>query len=81
MDLEHVVIVRASGGKLSVTGVVVTGADADAITDEVLGAATPTGEDMLVLRAEGDQIVRAGVAVPPAAAERVLADARARRVV
>jgi hypothetical protein len=81
MDLEYVVIVRASGGKLHVTGVVVTGGDADAITDEVLGAATATGDDMLVLRAEGDQIVRAGVAVPPGDTERVLADARARRAV
>lgn len=80
MDLEYVVIARANGGNLAVTGVVLTRADADLVADDLSSSAGP-GEDVTLLRAHGQDLVEVAVRAPSAEIDRIVAETRARRAV
>ncbi|MEV0616114.1 hypothetical protein AB0I81_22565 [Nonomuraea sp. NPDC050404] len=80
-DLETVTIVRAGDGRLATACLVLTSADADAVTDDMLTSADGAGEDMMLLRADGNRLVRVEVSVLPADADRIVAEALAVRAV
>lgn len=79
MELEKVLIIRPDGGRLAATELIVAPSYADGLTAELLASAAP-GEDVMVVRADGEELQTVAVQVPSEVADRIIGDALTERV-
>lgn len=79
LGFEKIAIIRASGGRLGMTGMLVRSEAADDIAARLQAAADSSGEDVELLRSDGDRLVRVTTSVPPGELDRIIANAHAER--
>lgn len=75
LGLEKIAFIRPDGGRLGITSITVTVEHADRIVEELVNAADASGEVVMILRARGERLIPVDVTVPPADADRIVADA------
>lgn len=86
MELEKVLVIRPDGGRLAAVELIVAPSYADGLTAELLAAAASglaaaaAGEDVMVVRADGEELQTVAVQVPSEVADRIIGDALAERV-